>query len=64
MCFWRGDCLWADQCGMTDPDVCDDYTPVDLSEKDERFYDETLKENQEEYLEMIKDYSDGRDYES
>lgn len=48
---------------MTDPDVCDDYTPVDLSEKEERFYDETLKENQEEYLEMIKDYSDGN-YES
>lgn len=51
-------CIWADQCGGECEEHCPDYSPIDETELNEKFYDSVLHENLEEYGKEIEDYSD------
>lgn len=57
----RKDCIWFDQCGDQCHSQCDDYWSKEFEESEsEREYTRHLNEMQEDYMEVVKDYSDGR----
>lgn len=55
-------CIWSDQCGSECRGKCDYYSPADTAMEDELFYQKVLKENVEEYEKVIREFSDGSDY--
>lgn len=54
-------CYWC--CQYVDRNyVCEDYTPLDpeeVSEDNITYYNDILRENYEEYEDVIEEYSDG-----
>lgn len=55
----RKKCIWYEQCGGNCPEDCSDYTPSDDSD-DVEFYNRVLRENAEEYENIVADFDDGR----
>lgn len=53
---WK-DCIWYEQCESECCGKCDDYSPVDDSELNEAFYQSILRENAEEYQDIICEYT-------
>ena len=51
-------CIWADQCGEECEGRCSDYSTIDESKEAKKHYEKILRENAEEYQQMIQDYSD------
>lgn len=49
-------CIWADQCESDER--CEDYTPIDVDEEDVEYYNQILKENTEEYEDLVKEQDD------
>lgn len=51
-------CIWGDQC--MSKSICDDFTPFDDGEENEKYYIQNLEERHRDYAEIVNEYSDGR----
>lgn len=49
-------CIWSDQCESDKR--CEDYTPADVEEEDVEYYNRIIKENTEEYENLVKEQDD------
>lgn len=52
-------CIWVDQCESDKR--CEDYTPVDVDEDDVEYYNQIIKENTEEYEDLVKEQDDTKE---
>ena len=48
------DCIWAEDCGKCKP--CEDFSPVDDTKDREEYYEQTLRERHEDYMEVVEEY--------
>lgn len=46
-------CYWEDKCSGTR--ACEDYTPINDEDSDIAFYNNILRENVQEYEELVKE---------
>ena len=51
--------IWVDQ-GESDK-RCEDYTPVDVDEDDVKYYNQIIKENTEEYEDLVKEQDETKE---
>ena len=51
------DCIWAEQCAEVQ--ICEGFDMCVELKRGLDYYDAILKENYEEYLLIVEDYSDG-----
>jgi len=57
----RTDCIWFDHCGDQCRGQCDSYWSQGFEEMEsEREYVQYIKEMQEDYMQTVRYYSDGR----
>jgi len=52
-------CIWVDQCESDKR--CEDYTPVDVDEDDVKYYNQIIKENTEEYEDLVKEQDETKE---
>ena len=52
-------CIWVDQCESDKR--CEDYTPVDVDEDDVKYYNQIIKENKEEYEDLVKEQDETKE---
>lgn len=52
-------CIWVDQCESDKR--CEDYTPVDIDEDDVKYYNQIIKENTEEYEDLVKEQDETKE---
>lgn len=52
-------CIWVDQCESDKR--CEDYTPIDVDEDDVKYYNQIIKENTEEYEDLVKEQDETKE---